>query len=1079
MSTGPQFNTYIIPDVQLGDTFQEWRNITNNDIIDKLNRLKVYVGASGDGISVGVATDGTLTVEHSGYVAKGVTFGSDVTILGQMTTVHSNNVLINDYNLVLGSTGLGGTNDAGISGQGGGGLIIARLDGASAEWLWFPTQVCGTTGSWRSSEHIQFLDEKGLVVSSSGNMPIFSSGASCERINFSFVSETSGHTYDSVVLSYQSEGVSSSPAIQIDDETFTTIYNGVNRKRVTQTGHGFTFGQVIAPWIGGGFTLAKATSKAEAEAVGIVSAIVDADTFDLTFQGEVRGNFSSVVDFATAGSTLGIGYAYFLSGRSAGNLTTAPPGDSQVGYVRKPMLVALAEDRALVTNYLGGEIAEAIETSVVAQGNRKLILQTDHGFKVGDAIRYAAGITSPEDANGSYVKAEANNNVSAETIGLVTEVVAGGGTMSDKFYVTTQGFADLSSGPQRFTPGSVYFLSTNSAGSTAAYSLSTQIPETLNQVKKPMFIATAPASGLILHYVGRMITPNENDGDGELDSLIGKTFVPNNTSLPWIRRRNNDSSDLTYPCPGTDFGWQFSGVNTDLSSYIKFAIHLGQSSETQATFYGEKRFTDPSSSPHRYNSTVDIPNGATHVLYSVSINTNLEGHGCHVFSGEPTNNYPYQFDSVDNHVGILDADSSDDGADISFTRVIPINRENPNGHIGISLSKPTSTGANNNQINMSVKVLGFYINDTNVLVPTAPGSQGSRNLIVNGNFDLWQRGKTSFTPTDGITFGADRWRTNFQSTTGTIDGTYARGSFASAQTVVPGYPKYYLQFKGDYTGTTSANDLTSIEQPIENARTGMDKFVTVSLWAKGSVSGRVRCRMTQNFQSTTPNKSYHMGYMDVSTGWQQFVFTKQLGKIPAGGTFGDASFLNFAIDTTHAPETTYSGIGLTQDALFGETVNYNGVLSIAQVQVVEGRTVPEFQRANDGDEINRAQRFYAKSYEEGVSPGSVVSAGASPSIVEPSINDTASPNETFPTKMRVAPSLTFYTPSGTINNILVSQARTTDGGPLQNLQQNAPIANSVATSYAITSLSISSGTPPYYDVTAKFHYTADAEIYTD
>lgn len=116
--------------------------------------------------------------------------------------------------------------------------------------------------------------------------------------------------------------------------------------------------------------------------------------------------------------------------------------------------------------------------------------------------------------------------------------------------------------------------------------------------------------------------------------------------------------------------------------------------------------------------------------------------------------------------------------------------------------------------------------------------------------------------------------------------------------------------------------------------------------------------MTQNFQSTTPNKSYHMGYMDVSTGWQQFVFTKQLGKIPAGGTFGDASFLNFAIDTTHAPETTYSGIGLTQDALFGETVNYNGVLSIAQVQVVEGRTVPEFQRANEADELERAQRFY-------------------------------------------------------------------------------------------------------------------------
>ncbi len=1074
MSTGPQFNTYIVPDVAIGDTFQEWRNITNNDIIDKLNRLKVYVGASGDGTSVGVATDGTLTIEHSGFVQKGVTFGSDVTILGQMTTVHSNNVLINDYNLVLGSTGVGGTNDAGISGQGGGGLIITRLDGASAEWLWFPYQICGSTGAWQSSDHIRFNDNRGLVVSDTGNMPIFSSGASCERLNFSFTDPTDGHTYDAVRLSYQSEGVSSLPAIEIDDTSFTTIYNGANRKRVTQSSHGFTFGQALSPWHEGGFTLAKATSKQEAEAIGIISEVVDDNTFDLTFQGEVRGNFSGVIDMATQGDTLGNGFAYFLSGRTAGNLTTAPPSEAQVGFVRKPMFVGLEGDRALVTNYIGGEIAEAIETSVVAQGNRKLILQSNHGFKVGDAIRYAAGITSAEDANGSYVKAENNNTVSAETIGLVSEVVSG--SPSNKFYVTTQGFADLSDGEQRFTPGSVYFLSSNSAGTTAATSLTTSIPETLNQVKKPMFIATAPASGLILHYVGRVITPNENDGDGELDSLIGKTFVPNEQTIPNIRRRNSDGSDLTYLCPGTDFDFQWK-TSSSLTEYEKFAIHLGQTTETQETFYGEKRFETASSSPYRYNSTMEIPNGATHVIYSVTVNTNQDRYIGAVFSGEPTPNYPFDFDNRDNLCGWLDSDNSDDGADTAFTKVVPINRENPNGHIGISFSKPTSSGADNNQINMFVRVLGFYISDTNVLVPTTPGSQGSRNLLVNGNFDLWQRGKTSFTPTDGITFGADRWRSNFNTDgDSVIDGTYARGVFDESQKVVPGFPEFYLQFKGNYTGTTGANDLTALEQPIEDARSAMDKFVTVSVWAKGSVAGRTRCRMTQNFQSTSTNKSYHMGFMDISTGWKQYVFTKKLGTVPAGGTFGDSAFLNFAIDTTFHPESTYSGIGLTQDADFGDSVDYNGVISVAQVQVVEGRTVPTFQRAAKGDELQRANRFFSSSYDLGTNPGSVASAKCSHH--DNSVSPTFHVNEFYPTIMRSVPSVTIYDPDGTVGQYNCGSGAVTRTSSLNDLNGvKVPVTTVQTSTTAIRQINTTD--PVGFFVLGQFHYTADAEIYTD
>ena len=42
---------------------------------------------------------------------------------------------------------------------------------------------------------------------------------------------------------------------------------------------------------------------------------------------------------------------------------------------------------------------------------------------------------------------------------------------------------------------------------------------------------------------------------------------------------------------------------------------------------------------------------------------------------------------------------------------------------------------------------GFYVQDPTVLLPKPFGSY--RNLLINGNFDIWQRGNTFGTITDG------------------------------------------------------------------------------------------------------------------------------------------------------------------------------------------------------------------------------------------------------------------------------------------------------------------------------------------
>jgi len=63
---------------------------------------------------------------------------------------------------------------------------------------------------------------------------------------------------------------------------------------------------------------------------------------------------------------------------------------------------------------------------------------------------------------------------------------------------------------------------------------------------------------------------------------------------------------------------------------------------------------------------------------------------------------------------------------------------------------------------------------------------GFRNRIINGNFDIWQRG-TSFSVTAANTYTADRWLVFFDGTGATR--TISQQSFTPGQIDVPNEPK--------------------------------------------------------------------------------------------------------------------------------------------------------------------------------------------------------------------------------------------------------------------------------------------------
>jgi len=1034
MSTGPQFNTYEIADVSLGDTFQEWRRITNEDIIDKLNRLKVYTGVSGDGISVSTDANGNLAIEHSGFVQKGVTFGSDITILGQMTTVHSTNVTVADYNLVLGGTYEDGTQglsaDSQILAAGGGGIIIARSDGPSAGWLWKPHQigVCGHTGAWTTNENIEFGDGRGLVTGTAGNLH-FGGGESCEVLIFGFTAPpgfTNGQrgitrNHRSVTLRYDNTTLSTPIDVaEIDEEGHTSFFHGVNKKRVTtDTAHGLSFGMPVRPH-GEGFTGAFAGSKESAEAIGIVSEVINDKTFDITFQGEVKSSrWDTIIDNVPAGFTLEIGRAYFLSSGTTGMLSQNSPVDSQVGFVRKPMMIGVTGDTGFVVSYIGGEIAESIETGVVSQGNRLLVNQENHGYTVGDVMRFETGITNPAQPFGVYVKAQANSEYDAESQGIISEIVTPASGSSDAFYLTNSGWVDLQDGPYTYNTGRVYFLTPNSSGAPIS-SLGLEYPRTINMVKKPMFIATSPTRGLVLSYVGRKITTNvappTGDGDSEeTTSLTGKTFSPTDgqkvTKLMFKQARS------TAPLPFLASGTNPSPYDPEISTYEKFRIFFSQSTESSDNTsqphnveYNYTNNTGAWTSINDYFTKITPPDNATHMMVKIYIKRRGIGRFEEVYAGVPNANFPINFETTENIAtqSTRDAGMASFNADTNnFTKIVPIENSNPNGQIAVSLGKPHALvqgiPSHTESFSVQVEVLGYFIEDGGLVVPPVVGKQG-RNLIINSNFDNWQRVTgitTAGSPlsgngpqsghfisnatgvrtvtlsdtfqTDGSkydVFAADRFNAEVipdltsSGSASNIIGGISQGTFVDAQTTIPGYPKHYLNFQG-YIDANSGNEnksTVSVGQRIENVRRFANKDVTLSYWAKGTKNGNVRVAVVQDYQAlgnTAEGNTVHVEDIGLGTEWNKFTHTVSLPAFLVGTSIGDTSFLDLRY-ITHSEDNNESfttAMGATL-AGFAAGLTYDGILSLAQVQVEHGQQATTFQNPDVESDLESCQRYY-------------------------------------------------------------------------------------------------------------------------
>ena len=312
---------------------------------------------------------------------------------------------------------------------------------------------------------------------------------------------------------------------------------------------------------------------------------------------------------------------------------------------------------------------------------------------------------------------------------------------------------------------------------------------------------------------------------------------------------------------------------------------------------------------------------------------------------------------------------------------------------------------------------------------------GFRNKIINGNFDVWQRGTSGFTNPG---YSADRWYSNTTNVT-------------ASQTALVGIGGVYAM---RYI-TTNATNAAYLEQAIERqvARQLRGKTVTLSGYAVCS-SGTVAAQLYLSKNSTPDTRSGgSWSQMDVASPKNITITTTPTQfsvscVVPNDGTAGGI----------------LAGFYFT-NAANGVTVDFYGV------QLEAGSVATPFETRPIGTELALCQRYYEKSFQQGTAPATNVGLGTGESrCMARTAGATASAmifSISFIVTKRVSPTqISLYNPAAANN-----QARDTSIAADCSATTTAYVN---ATNFAVTATG-NAGTAAV-TVIGNIHWTAEAEL---
>jgi hypothetical protein len=297
---------------------------------------------------------------------------------------------------------------------------------------------------------------------------------------------------------------------------------------------------------------------------------------------------------------------------------------------------------------------------------------------------------------------------------------------------------------------------------------------------------------------------------------------------------------------------------------------------------------------------------------------------------------------------------------------------------------------------------------------------GRRNLVINGGFDVWQRG-TSFTFSSSGGYNADRW--NLYRANGSCTVT-----FGTDDTM-----RNYWSLS---VTTNPTSDRVQPQQIIENG-VRPNTFYTVSFLARGiGHIDDVELRQTgATSQFFYPEKG-QLSELE----WRKFTYTY---------------YMPSSWDRT---DSTSIVMHLSQDT---------DKMELAEFQFELGKVATPFEHRSFGEELALCQRFYEKSYDYGVAPAAETSNGVYwHSATSNRYGDTLG-HVPFSVEKRATPSMTFYPHTGTKTaNTAFVERGTTQTNPTVHVWSGTRKSVSVYSTVGAT----------YAQAQYVFHWIADSEL---
>lgn len=251
----------------------------------------------------------------------------------------------------------------------------------------------------------------------------------------------------------------------------------------------------------------------------------------------------------------------------------------------------------------------------------------------------------------------------------------------------------------------------------------------------------------------------------------------------------------------------------------------------------------------------------------------------------------------------------------------------------------------------------------------------SRQALINGNFDVWQRGTSLVLTAATVQYVADRYGDYGAADGGTLPTLTRSRQIITSGAIDGAYYNTRLAFNGAGTslGVSSFHkSWQTIEHGVRKL-CGASKKVTVSFWARSDVANKRICPTLLQSYGTGGSPSADEKILGtpitLTTSWVKYTATFTTNTL-TGKTFGTADNDLLELDIWHMWGTTWGNANV-QASVTAETYVGAGYVDIAQVQLCAGDVALPFMPKSYEEELRACQRYYFQVN----NPGQHVSTG--------------------------------------------------------------------------------------------------------